>query len=157
MALAHLFDDLKSARTEDEAARIVTQIDGQFRQSGSDTLDLLAAHAREAMSKGEFPVAVEIISRVIAMQADWAEAWNERASVFFMMGDYDRAKADIIEALSREPRQIGALTGLALIYEVQDQPKEALKAYRQVLALAPQLKPVKSAVARLAKEFEQPM
>ena len=73
------------------------------------------------------------------------------------MGDVERSRLDAIETLAREPRHFGAMTGLALIFEMQGQKKEALKTYRQVSALGPQLKPIKSAITRLAKELEQPM
>lgn len=156
-ALDKLFEELKSAPNEDEAERIANKIYARFRQSGSDTLDTLAARAQSAMGKGDAPVAIEIMSRVIALQPDWAEAWNLRATAFFISGDHARAQADIVETLAREPRQIGALTGLALIFERQGRKQNALKTYRQVLSLAPQLKPVKSAAERLAKDIEQPM
>lgn len=156
-ALDTLFEQLKAARDEDEAERIANKIDARFRQSGSDTLDLMASRAREALGKGDSPVAVEILSRIIALEPDWAEAWNLRATAFFMMGDPERSRADAIETLAREPRHIGALTGIALIFEMQGQKKDALKTYRQVGVLGPQLKPIKSAIERLAKELEQPM
>lgn len=156
-ALDALFADLKAARTEEEAERIANKIDARFRQSGSDTLDVIAGRAREAMAKGDVPIAVELLSRVIALQPDWAEAWSLRATAFFVMGDPERSRLDAIETLAREPRHFGALTGLALISEMQGQKKDALRIYRQVQDLAPQLKPIKSAVERLAKELEQPM
>lgn len=156
-ALDKLFDDLKSARTSDEAERISNKIYTRFRQSGSDTLDLMATRAREAIARNEAPIAIEILSRLIALDPTWAEAWNVRATAFFLLGDQEKAKADAIETLAREPRHFGALTGLALIYEMQGQRKAALKLYRQVLTLAPELKPIKAAVDRLAKDIEQPM
>lgn len=156
-ALDKLFQSLKSARNEDEAERIANKIDARFRQSGSDTLDLMASRAREAIAKGDSAVAVEILSRIIALDPEWAEAWNLRATAFFMMGDPERSRVDAIETLAREPRHIGALTGIALIFEMQGRKKDALKAYRQVSALGPELKPIKSAIERLAKQLEQPM
>lgn len=156
-ALDTLFEQLKTARDEDEAERIANKIDSRFRQSGSDTLDLMLNRAREAIGKGDSPVAVEILSRIIALQPDWAEAWNLRATAFFMMGDPELSRADAIETLVREPRHIGALTGIALIFEMQGRKKDALKTYRQVSLLGPQLKPIKSAIDRLTKELEQPM
>lgn len=156
-ALEQLFTDLKAARDENEAERIANKIDSRFRQSGSDTLDLMLNRAREAIGKGDSPVAVEILSRIIALQPDWAEAWNLRATAFFMMGDPERSRVDAIETLAREPRHIGALTGIALIFEMQGRKKDALKTYRQVSALGPQLRPIKSAIERLARELEQPM
>ena len=153
--LDELFANLKLAKSEDDAELLANKIYIRFRQSGSDTLDLMAARAREAMGKGDLPIAAEILSRVIMMDPNWAEAWNLRATVFFMMGDHERAKADVVEVLSREPRQFGALTGVALIFEMEARPKDALKTYRQVLEIAPELKSIKAAVARLEKAYEQ--
>lgn len=155
--LDKLFDDLKAAKDADEAERISDRLYSRFRQSGSATLDLMASRAREAIAKGELPVAIEILSRIIALEPSWAEAWNLRATAFFMMRDFDLAKSDVVETLVREPRHLGALTGLALIFETQEQPREALKVYRRILDLAPELKPIKTSVERLAGQIEKPM
>lgn len=152
-----LFDDLKAAKNSDDAERISDRLYSRFRQSGSATIDLLATRAREAIAKGDLPVAIEMLSRITKLEPSWAEAWNLRATAFFMMRDFELAKSDIVEALAREPRHIGALTGLALIFETQDQPREALKVYRRILDLAPELKPIKSSAERLARQIERPM
>lgn len=155
VALDELFADLKAAKGEDDADQIANKIYVLWRQSGSATLDLMASRARDAMGKGELPVAAEILSRIIAIDPTWPEAWNMRATVFYVMGDNARAKADVVEVLSREPRHFGALMGLALIFETESRAKDALKTYRRVLEFAPQLQPVKAAVARLEKALEQ--
>ena len=155
--LDHLFDELRLAPDEETADQISNRIYARLRKSGSDTLDVMMVRGREAMGKGELPVATEIFSRIIALDPAWAEAWNMRASAFFMMGDNARATSDAIETLAREPRHFGALTGLALIYQFEGKPKEALQIYRRVLTIAPQLKPIKDAVQRLSRELEQPM
>ncbi len=155
--LDKLFDELKAAKDADEAERISDRLYSRFRQSGSATVDLMASRAREAISKGELPVAIEILSRITALEPSWAEAWNLRATAFFMMRDFDLAKSDVVETLVREPRHLGALTGLALIFETQGQRREALKVYRRILDLAPELKPIKSSAERLEGQIEKPM
>ena len=80
---------------------------------------------------------------------DWAEAWNARATLRYLDGDYDGSMADIAETLKREPRHLGALLGMANILQSRDKDDHALKVYERVLAIAPHWKSAEEAEARL--------
>ena len=117
--LDDLFDRLARAKSEDEAKGIAGAIERRWMRSGSDTADLLMTRAMDALKAGDQPLSVEILDRVITLQPGWAEAWNKRATVFYLMGDYTRSVADIREVLALEPRHFGALAGLGMIPEEQ--------------------------------------
>ncbi len=152
--LDELFERLAAAGSPAEARPIAQQIERRWLRSGSDTADLLMIRALEAMKNADHPLAVEILDRIIALRPGWAEAWNKRATVFFMMGDTVRARVDIAETLKREPRHFGALFGLASMLMRDDEKKAAYEAYKKAHALYPQFAPVREALERLRPDVE---
>lgn len=153
-SLEQLFDRLAAAATPEEGKGIARLIQRRWARSGSDTADLLMSRAQEAIKTGDHPLAIEILDRLIAIEPTWAEGWNQRANVFFLMEDPVRAMLDIGEALKREPRHFGALGGLASILRQQGEEKLALKAYRQAMAIYPQMEGLKEQVDSLSLQFD---
>ncbi len=149
-----LFETLKTAKTRPEAARIAREIQRIWSQSGSDTADLLMERADEAIAEEEFPLAIEILDRLVVLQPDWAEAWNRRATVFFLTDDYRRSVADIGEVLRLEPRHYGAIAGLGLIYRSMGDDKRAFKAFEQALEIYPQNDSVRESLEALRPSAE---
>ena len=144
-----LFEKLKQAPDAESAAITSHAITQRWAKSGSDTADLLMQRADAAIAANDQPLAIEILDRLIVLEPDWAEAWNRRATVFFMLDDLSRSAADIQEVLAREPRHFGALMGLAGILERIGDERRALEAYRRVLAIYPMLPAARKAVERL--------
>ena len=85
---------------------------------------------QDAAMRGMLEFAEERYGRAIALDPGYAEAWNRRATIRFMLGDYVGSIADIREVLAREPRHFGALSGLGLCLMALDRPQEALEAFR---------------------------
>lgn len=147
--LDELFERLGKATDEAEAKGIAGLIERRFARSGSDTADLLMSRANEAAEAKEFPLAVELLDRVVALEPQWTEAWYRRANIFFQMDDPVDAMADLKQVLSREPRHYAAWTGLGHIYMNSDDKPRALAAYRKALAIYPKLGAVVTLVDRL--------
>ena len=152
--LDDLFKRLAGAPTEREAGGIASLIERRWAHSGSDTADLLMARAGEAIGAKNYPLAVEILDRVIVLEPGWAEAWNRRATTFYLLDDPVSAMADIRQVLAREPRHFGAWAGLGHIYMSTGDKKRAVEAYRRALAIHPHLSSVKTIVERTAPEVE---
>jgi tetratricopeptide (TPR) repeat protein len=152
--LDKLFERLKSARDAEEAKGIERQIARRWARSTSDTADLLMSRAQEAARKSNFPLAVELLDRIIVLEPDWAEGWNQRANVFFRMEDHARAVLDVAEALKREPRHFGALAGLAQMLKLQGADKSALKAFRRTYDIHPFLPGIKDQIDKLSPDTE---
>jgi tetratricopeptide (TPR) repeat protein len=147
--LDELFEKLKNARDEGEGKAAAASIERRWLRSGSDTADLLLGRALEATSAEDYPLAIELLDRVIYLQPQWAEAWNKRATVFYMMGDRLRSMADIEEVLVREPRHFGALSGMGMIFSGIGNKKRAYDAFKQALAINPWLDQLKAMVEQL--------
>ena len=148
-----LFAKLKEASDTESAAVTSRAIQQRWARSGSDTADLLMQRADAALAGGDRPLAIEILDRIIALDPEWAEAWNRRATVFFLEDDLSRSAADIQEVLAREPRHFGALMGLAGILERIGNERKALEAYERVLSVYPLLPAAQKGVERLKVHF----
>lgn len=152
--LDRLFERLAAAKTAEEAQGIANLIQRRWARSGSDTADLLMSRAQEALKARELPLAIELLDRVVTLEPDWAEGWNQRANALFLQGDPIRSMLDIAETLKREPRHYGAMMGLGTILRQQGDDKRAMVAYRRALAIYPQLEAVKDAVESLKLEVD---
>lgn len=134
-----LFEKLQETQNPIEAKQLERQIWGAWSKSESDTLDALMQGGIAVMEKGDYPRAQQIFTSMIELNPDFAEAYNKRATVRFLAGDYPGSVADIERTLKLEPRHFGALSGLGMIMERLDNLDEALKAYRRALAANPHL------------------
>lgn len=152
--LDELFERLGKAQTEREAEGIAALIERRFARSGSDTADLLLNRAAEAFGKKDYPLAIELIDRVLVLRPNWAEAWYKRATVFYQLDDPVGAIADLHRAIMIEPRHFNAWTGLGHILMASDDKARALQAYRRVLTINPQMSDVKTIVNRLGPDVD---
>lgn len=152
--LERLFQRLHEAKTQEEAEGVARLIQRRWARSGSDTADLLMARAQQAMKDKQVELGIELLDRIISLQPDWAEAWNQRANALFLAGDSIRSMLDIGEALKREPRHYGAMMGLGVILRQQGDDKAAMVAFRKALEIYPQFDAVKKAVDSLATEVD---
>ena len=122
-----------------------------WSRSGDDEVDGLLALGIEQMSAREGDAAVETFSRVIARRPDFAEGWNKRATVHYLMGAYAKSLADCDEVLKRNPHHFGALSGYGMIYLQLDQPARALEYFERALAVNPNLSSVVDTVEMLKR------
>jgi tetratricopeptide (TPR) repeat protein len=152
--LDDLFARLAAAKDETEAKGVANLIERRWSRSGSDTADLLMTRASDAIQAKEHALAVELLDRVIALQPEWAEPWNRRATAFFLLDDTASSMADLRQVLAREPRHFGAWAGLGHIYMAAGDKTRALEAYRKALAINPHLEAVRPLVEQLAPEID---
>ena len=153
-SLDTLFGALKIAPDAASAKAIETRIWAKWNESGSDTCDLLMTRVRNAIEDKDYDLAVRLLNAIIAIRPSYVEAWNQRATVYYLKDDYARAIADIAEVLSREPRQFGALAGLGLMLQDMGDDKDALEAYRKALAIDPHLENIPDTVKTLRDKVE---
>jgi tetratricopeptide (TPR) repeat protein len=152
--LDFLFGALKVAPDETSAKNIEDRIWALWLASGSDTCNLLMSRVKTAVDAEKYDLAIRLLDAIIELKPSYIEAWNRRATVFFLKRDYGSALADLRQVLAREPRHFGALAGLgAIMLDVGDE-KNALDAYRRALAIDPHLKGVADKVKTLTEKVE---
>jgi tetratricopeptide (TPR) repeat protein len=153
-SLDTLFGALKVAPDEASAKAIEDRIWAAWIVSGSDTCDLLMSRVKEATDAKDYDLAIKLLDAIITIKPDYVEAWNRRATVFYLKQDYGHALADIREVLVREPRHFGALAGLGMILQDMGDDKHALEAFRRALAIDPHLENLSDVVKTLTEKVE---
>jgi tetratricopeptide (TPR) repeat protein len=152
--LDFLFEALKAAPDEDSARAVEARIWAIWMRTPSDTAALLMSRVHIALEKGESDVALKLLDAIVKLRPDYVEAWNKRATLYYMKNDYNRAMEDIEEVLRREPRHFGALAGLGVILEETGDDRHALEALRRALAINPHLDKVPDMVKTLSEKVE---
>ena len=134
-----LFAALRASTDPHEAIKIELQVWGLWLEHpDSQTRDIMRRGIR-SMQVGDYQLALAAFNDLVERNPDFAEAWNKRATLYYLMGNDEASVADIVETLELEPRHFGALSGLALIYERNGQPAAAASALRRALAVHPQM------------------
>ena len=152
--LDFLFGALKAAPDEASAKHVEARIWSIWMQTPSDTAALLMVRAKEAMDAQQIDVALKLLDATIKLRPDYTEAWNRRATLYYVKNDYGRALADVQQVLIREPRHFGALAGLGMIMQDLGDDKRALDAFRKALAVNPHLERVPELVKTLTEKVE---
>jgi tetratricopeptide (TPR) repeat protein len=153
-SLDTLFGALKLAPDEASAKAIEERIWAIWNSSDSDTCNLLMSRVKDATDDKDYDLAIKLLDSIVAIKPDYVEAWNQRATIYYLNHEYGRALADIREVLAREPRHFGALAGLGLILQDIGDDKHALQAYEAALAIDPHLRNVPDMVKTLREKVE---
>jgi tetratricopeptide (TPR) repeat protein len=125
-----------------------------WSQSGSPAMDLLLLRAGRAMGGGDSELALRHLDDLVRLAPDFAEGWNKRATVYFLLNEYGNSVADIERTLALEPRHFGALSGLGMILERVGDKKGAMRAYRRGLEIHPNLPGAAAGVERLSPDVD---
>ena len=145
----------QALRDPDRAVRILAEavLWEIWSRSGDKEIDRLFAAGVQELSEGRWDDAVTTFTKVIARKPEFAEGWNKRATVYYLMGEYQKSLADCDEVMKRNPFHYGALSGYGMIYGQLDQPLRALEFYEQALGVNPNLDGVRNAIEILRDEL----
>jgi len=149
-----LFGALKAAPDEASAKAVEDRIWAVWTGAGNETTNLLMSRAKKAADDKDYDLAVRMLSSIIEIKPDFTEAWNRRATIYFLKKDYTNSMADIAKVLAREPRHFGALSGLGLIMQDVGDDKHALEAYRKALEIYPRLKGMEEKIKTLKEKVD---
>ncbi|WP_306262176.1 tetratricopeptide repeat protein [Pararhizobium sp. IMCC21322] len=136
--LPDLFDELKSAADAGEAAVVEQQIWEIWHTAPNEELQQLMRQGMDAMNNSDLAQARSVFDEMIKLAPDYAEGWNKRATVHYLMQNLPASLADIAETLKREPRHFGAIAGRGLVHIRGNQLAKAAEAFEDVLTISPQ-------------------
>jgi tetratricopeptide (TPR) repeat protein len=148
-----LFSDLKKAKSPAVAEGIAARIGGEWSDSGSASINVMMQWANDAIKANNYPVALDFLDQLLVLQPDYAEGWNRRATLHFMMDNYAKSMADIEKTLQLEPRHYGALAGMGQIFIALDKKELALRSYERALEVYPMMRNLQQQVGDLADEL----
>jgi tetratricopeptide (TPR) repeat protein len=149
-----LFAALKIAPDEASAKAIEQRIWALWMSAGSDTCSLLMTRVKVATEAKDYDLALKLLDAIVEIKPDYVEAWNQRATIYYLKHDFGHAIADLREVLVREPRHFGALSGLGMMLQELGDDKDALAAYREALAVDPHLEHIPDVVKTLTEKVE---
>ena len=141
LALDKLFIELKTKKVSSEAKKIEDKIWKLWTTHPSEkTLTELLAKGSEYMFRNEYASAHNVFSKVIELDPNWAEGWNKRATVLYLMGNYDLSQKDIDEVLKLEEKHFGALSGQGLVQTALKNYQKAIDSYLEAHKIYPAMK-----------------
>jgi predicted negative regulator of RcsB-dependent stress response len=152
--LKELYGRLSAARNATEAEPITEAIEETWRQSGSDTVDLLMTRVDTFVLQADLNLAMQVLDAVTELAPEHSEGWHQRGLVHVMQNDTDQALTDLRRALAMEPNNYKALRDLGAVLQQNGDKKGALDAYRKALAINPFMEQTRRAEEQLSHDVE---
>ena len=152
--LNHLFNELKikdknlSFEVEQQIWKIWST------HPNNNRLTSMLAAGSNFMNNNEYSKAVEIFTKVINLDPTWAEAWNKRATVLYIIGEFEKSQNDIDQVLKLEKRHFGALAGQGLVNIELENYEKALESYKEAMRIYPSMNSPKIMIKQI-KELIQ--
>ena len=93
--------------------------------------------------------AIDIFTDAIEMDPTWAEAWNKRATVYYMVGKFQKSQDDIYKVLELENRHFGALAGQGMVNIQLKNYDKAKLSYQKAQEIYPAMKSSKVMIEQI--------
>ena len=120
-----------------------------------DRLTALLEDGSSYVSQNKLETAYETFTKAIELDSNWAEAWNKRATVLYLMGKYEQSQADIDKVLKLEQRHFGALAGQGLVQTALNNYKKAIDSYIEAHKIHPNLKSPLIMIEKLQEQIKK--
>ena len=139
--LNNLFVQLKKVNNSKSAALLEAKIWSIWNEHPTNNkLTERLEFGTELMQYGNYNYALKVFDNIIVTDPTWSEAWNKRATVYFLMSQLTDSLNDIDKVLNIEPRHFGALSGQARIFIKLQKYEEAIKSIEKALQFYPSFK-----------------
>ena len=145
---------VQALRDDDGRVRVATQnvMWTIWLRSGNDQIDTLMAEGIRLMEAEQYPEAVEVFDQIIARAPKFAEGYNKRATVYYLMLEFEKSIADIHRTLELNPVHFGALSGMGLCYLGLVEPRQALEWFERAVTVNPNMDTIQSYIQQI-REF----
>ena len=152
----NLFNQLKTASSYEDSKKIESKIWEIWSTHPSEnSLTALLADGSFYVSQNKLRTAFETFTKAIELDSNWAEAWNKRATVLYLMGKYEQSQADIDKVLELEQRHFGALAGQGLVQTALNNYKKAIESYVEAHKVHPYMKSPLIMIEQLQKQIKK--
>jgi tetratricopeptide (TPR) repeat protein len=135
--LENLFEILSKTESDIQINEVTSSIWDIWYETNDPLIEADFYRGLESMRTGDLIMSVAFFTRVIDKNPNFAEGWNKRATVYYMLGKFDASMMDIHETLKLEPRHFGAMDGMGLIFIHFQQFDKAIGIYDQMLEIFP--------------------
>jgi tetratricopeptide (TPR) repeat protein len=150
--LDHLFAELHQPKAPD-AENTEQKIWTLWKHNDSPTAELLLTQASTAMTDRAYDTSETMFDTLLDSYPDYIEALNKRATLYYDLKRYDEALADLDTVLETEPRHFGALSARGFIFAAQKKYSPAADAFREALAINPNMEGVQAALKQLEHDY----
>lgn len=134
-----LFAQLRAAPDPQAAELIELAIWNIWIEHEDPVIATLMGKGITAMARRDYASAVRVFDQMVKLEPEFAEAWNKRATVHYLLGNYQESLGDIDKTLALEPRHFGALSGRGLVYVELQEDEKALESFEEALAIHPNM------------------
>jgi tetratricopeptide (TPR) repeat protein len=145
---------VQALRDEDMRVRAAAQeaMWAIWMRSGNDDIDGLMAEGVRLMEQQRYPEAVEVFDQIISRAPKFPEGYNKRATVFYLMQEFEKSIEDIHRTLEMNPVHFGALSGMGLCYLGLDEPRQALQWFERAIDVNPNMDTIQGYIQQI-REF----
>ncbi len=150
-----LFDQLTTTTETDAANRLTEKIWEIWIQTDDSDSQEIMHQGIDAMNQRDLEKALSLYDTLTQQAPDFAEAWNKRATVHYLLGNISESAVDVKKTLELEPRHFGALSGLGLLYLASGKAEAALAAFERALEVNPHLPGPKNNIESLRNQIKR--
>ena len=148
--LNNLFDQLQIINNSKSAALLEQKIWSIWNEHPSNLkLTEKLEFGTELMQYGDYNYALKVFSNVLENDPKWSEAWNKRATVFYMVGEFQKSQDDIDKVLELENRHFGALAGQGMVNIKLKNYDKAKRSYQKAQEIYPAMKSSKVMIEQI--------
>ncbi len=156
MQIDKLFDQLKNTTDYESSKKIESEIWNLWTTHPSEkSLTTLLSDGSSYMSQNKLQTAYDTFTKTIELDPNWAEAWNKRATVLYLMGKFELSQADIDKVLELEKRHFGALSGQGLVQTALKNYQKAIDSYIEAHKVHPNMRSPLIMIEKLNQQIKK--
>ena len=153
--LNQLFNELKVNQTN-VAANVAQEIWSLWSTHPTDQkLTSILDEGSRLVQDRQLNRAISVFSEAIELDPTWAEAWNKRATVFYMVGEFQKSQDDIDKVLELEKRHFGALAGQGMVNIQLRNYEKALLSYKKAQEIYPSMQSAETMIKQIENLIKQ--
>ena len=153
--LNQLFDELKVNKAK-VAAIVAQEIWSLWSTHPTDQkLTSILDEGSRLVQDRQLNRAISVFSEAIELDPTWAEAWNKRATVFYMVGEFQKSQDDIDKVLELENRHFGALAGQGMVNIQLKNYEKAIMSYKKAQEIYPSMQSAEIMIKKIENLIKQ--